>query len=329
VGEVVDTGEDVKNVKPGDRVCLRIDWPSCYQMEIDPLCPQCQKGSYMLCQNLGAKKLPLIDVGGGFSRYMVMHHSQPFKVPEERNNDDAVLLEPLACAVHGVGKRIPDKDERVLVLGCGTIGLLAIAAIKAMQPEAEIIALARYPFQAELARKRGADDIIVKEKNLYQKISSLTGAKYYEGFFGNRILIGGFDVIYDSIGNDSSINDSLRWTRSTGTVVIIGINFKPGRIDYTPVWHQEIFVMGTNCHATEENGLTSFDMAANFLLEKKILLNGIITHKIPMNDYRDAVNLFLSKGKHEAVKIVLTHIHSLIRPKTNNSGIFLLQTLMK
>jgi len=307
VGEVVETGKDVKNVKSGDRVCLKIDWPSCYQMEIDPLCPQCQKGSYMLCQNLGAEKLPMIDVGGGFSPYMVMHRSQPFIVPEELTNDEALLLEPLACAVHGVGRRIPNKGERVLVLGCGTIGLLTIAVTKAIQPEAKITALARYPFQAELARKFGAEDTIVNEKNVYQKISSLTGAKYFEGFFGNKILIGGFNVIYDSIGNDSSINDSLRWTRSGGTVVIIGVNFKPGRIDYTPIWHQEIFVTGTNCHATEENGRTSFDMAANFLLEKKISLDGIITHKFPMDDYQDAVNMFLSKRKHAAVKIVLTH----------------------
>lgn len=309
VGEVVETGEDVKNVKPGDRVCLKIDWPSCYQMEIDPLCPQCRRGAYMLCQNHGANKLPLVDVGGGFSPYMVMHHSQTFKVPEKLSNDEAVLLEPLACAVHGVGKHIPDKNEQVLVLGCGTIGLLTIAAVKAMQPEAEIIALARYPFQAELARKLGADDTIVNEKNPYQTISSLTGAKYIEGFFGNRILLGGVDVVYDSIGNDSSINDSLRWARSGGTVVIIGINFKPGRIDYTPVWHQEIFVTGSNSHATEKNGQTSFDIAANFLIEKKISLDGIITHKLPMDEYRDAVNIFLSKGKHEAVKIVLTHRH--------------------
>jgi 2-desacetyl-2-hydroxyethyl bacteriochlorophyllide A dehydrogenase len=309
LGEVVETGEDVKNVKAGDRVCLKIDWPSCYQMELEPMCPQCRKGAYMLCQNLGAKKLPLLNVGGGFSPFMVMHHTQPFKVPKELSDDEAVLLEPLACAVHGVGKRIPNKNEQVLVLGCGTIGLLTIAAIKAMQPKTKIIALARYPFQANLAHKLGANDVIINEKNPYQKISALTEAKYFKGFFGNRILLGGFDVIYDSIGNDNSINDALRWTRNGGTVVIIGINFKPGRIDYTPIWHQEIYVTGTNCHATEDNGLTSFDMAANFLLEKKISLDGIITHNIPIDDYRDAVKIFLSKGKHKAVKIILTHTH--------------------
>jgi len=307
VGEVVETGDEVDDLQPGDRVCLRIDWPSCYQMEIDPMCPQCQRGEYMLCQNHGSRELPLKNVGGGFSPYMVMHRTQPFKVPSALSNDSAVLLEPLACAVHGVYKHIPVKNDRVLVVGCGTIGLLTVAAVKAIQPDAEVTVIARYPFQAEMARKLGAGDVISGGKNPYREISKKTGAKYFEGYFGNRIIIGGFDVIYDTVGNDRSINDSLRWVRSNGTIVILGINMKPGRIDYTPIWHQEVKVTGTNCHAVEKGGLTSFDIAANLLLEEKISLEGMITHRFPMSSYRDAIDTFLSKGRQEAIKIVLTH----------------------
>jgi threonine dehydrogenase-like Zn-dependent dehydrogenase len=307
VGEVIETGDEVHDFKKGDRVCLRIDWPSCYQMEIHPLCPQCQKGEYMLCENLGARKLPLSDVGGGFSPYMVMHRTQPFKVPTELSDDEAVLLEPLACAVHGVRKHSPEKGNRLLVLGCGTIGLLTIAVAKAMQPDAEVIALARYPFQAEVARKMGADGVIIGEENPYRRIADLTGAKYFEGYFGNRILLGGFDIIYDTIGNDSSINDSLRWVRSRGSVVIVGINFQPGKIDYSPIWHQEITVTGINCHALEEGGRSSFDIAADLLLRKRIAIDTIITHRFPMKEYRKGIKTFLSKGKEQAIKIVLEH----------------------
>jgi threonine dehydrogenase-like Zn-dependent dehydrogenase len=169
LGEVIETGGEVDDFNKGDKVCLRIDWPSCYQMEINPMCPQCQKGEYMMCQNLGAKKLPLLDVGGGFSPYMVMHRTQPFKVPAELSDDEAILLEPLACAVHGVRKHAPQMGDRILVLGCGTIGLLTIAVAKAMQQDSEVIALARYPFQAEVARKLGADGVIIGEKNPYRR----------------------------------------------------------------------------------------------------------------------------------------------------------------
>lgn len=308
IGEVVETGDDAGGFKKGDRVCLRIDWPSCYQMEIDPMCPQCQKGDYMMCQNLGAKKLPLLDVGGGFSPYMVMHRSQPFKVPDGLSDDEALLIEPVACAVHGVKKCAPERGERVLVLGCGAIGLLTVAVAKAMQPDAEVIALARYPFQADMAKKMGADGVIVREKNPYKRIAEITGAKYFEGYFGNRILLGGFDVIYDTIGNDGSINDALRWVKSRGSVVIIGINFKPGKIDYSPIWHQEINVTGINCHANEEAGLSSFDVAAELLVNKHIPTDGFITHRFPMKNYREAIKTFFSKGDEKAVKIVLEHV---------------------
>ena len=307
LGEVIETGNEVTDFKMGDRVCLRIDWPSCYQMEINPMCPQCQKGEYMLCQNLGAWKLPLVDVGGGFSPYMVMHQTQPFKVPSGLSDDEAVLVEPMACAVHGVRKHPPEKGDRVLVLGCGTIGLLTIAVAKATQQDSEVIALARYPFQAEVAKKLGADEVIIGEKNPYMRIADLTGAKYFEGYFGNKILLGGFDIIYDSIGNDSSINDALRWVRSRGCVVIIGINFKPGKIDYSTIWHQEIIVTGINCHAVEEEGRSSFDIAADFLAKMKLPTNEIITHRFLMKNYREAINTFFSKGKEKAIKIVLEH----------------------
>jgi len=271
------------------------------------MCPECSKGNYMMCQNPGAGKLPVKDVGGGFSPYMVMHHSQPFKVPDELGDDEAILIEPVACAVHGVNKRVPGKDERVLVLGCGAIGLLTIAVAKAMQPGCEVVALARYPFQAEMAHKMGADDVIIREKNPYKHIASLTGAKYYEGYLGNKILLGGFDVVYDSIGNDSSINDALRWVKARGSVVIIGINFKPGKIDYSPIWHQEINVTGINCHAMEDGGLSSFDVAADLLVNKRIPVDNFITHRFPMANYRDAIKTFFSKGEQKAIKIVLEH----------------------
>lgn len=307
VGEVVDAGDEVDNFQIGDRVCLRIDWPSCYQMEIDPPCPQCRKGAYMQCENLGVRDLPLVDVGGGFSPYMVMHRTQPFRVPPGLSDDEALLLEPVAVAVHGVRKHPPGTHDRVLVVGCGTIGLLTIGVIAAMRPDAEITALARYPFQAEVARRMGAHEVIIGEKNPYRRIADLTGAKYFEGYFGNRILLGGFDIVYDSVGNDGSISDALRWTRSGGGVVILGINLKPGRIDYSPIWHQELRVTGTNCHAIEEDNRSSFEIAANLLEEKRISTEGIITHRFPMDRYREAIKTFLDKGRHEAVKVVLDH----------------------
>lgn len=307
VGDVVEVGPEADEFQVGDRVTLRIDWPSCFQMEMVPPCHQCARGNYMLCENLGKKKLAISDNGGGFSPLMVVHRTQPFKVPQGLSDDEAILMEPAACAVHGVLKRVPEPGERVLVIGCGPIGLLTIATAKALQPGARVHCIARYPFQAEMAKRMGADDVIGDNEGIYESAAEATGARVCTGLLKNKILLGGFDVIYDSVGSDSTVQDSLRWLRGGGTLVIVGINFKPGRLDYTPVWHQELRMTGINCHATESDGRNSFEVVADLMLEKKIDVSGMVTHRYPLPLYRDAVQTLLNKGKYGAIKVVIQH----------------------
>lgn len=306
VGEVVETGAEAAEFAVGDRVVLRIDWPSCAQLEIDPPCTQCASGNYMLCEKLAQAALPIEDVGGGFSPFMIMHRTQPFRVPGALTNDQAVLIEPLASAVHGVMKAPPAENARVLVIGGGTMGLLTVAALRAIFPAVSVQCLARYPFQARIAEKLGAKTI-PEGHDLYPRVACASAARYIHGPFGNEIVLGGFDIIYDTIGNDATIQNALRWARGRGTVVLLGINFKPGKIDYSPVWCQEVNLMGINCHATERDGRTSFQIAAELLERGAADPADFITHRFPMHRYKNAVHAFLDKRGAQAIKIVLTH----------------------
>jgi threonine dehydrogenase-like Zn-dependent dehydrogenase len=247
-----------------------------------------------------------MDSGGGFSPYMVMHRSQPFLVPPTLTDDQAVLLEPVAVGVHGVLRHAPEPGDRVLVIGAGTIGLLTLAVAKALQPDAEYWCVARYPFQEEMARKMGAEGVIPDEKGNYREVAKASGARYFSRM-GNRILLGGFDVIYDSVGNDTTVNNALRWARGGGHVVLLGVNFKPGKIDYSPVWHQEVSLEGINSHATEADGRTSWDIAAELMGGGRVDIDGIITHRFPLEEYRRAIDTFLHKGSTKATKIVIEH----------------------
>ncbi len=306
VAKVIKTGANATDIKPGDKVAMRIDWPSCFQLEIDPPCPQCARGNYMLCQNQGTRPLPEKNTGGGFSPRMIMHKTQAYKLPDDMTTDAALLLEPLACACHGVLKSEPKNGDKVLVIGAGTIGLLTAAAIKAMFPQTDLYCLARYKFQAEIARKYGAK-ILNDDNEIYKESAKITGATYVEGYFGNKIILGGFDVVYDSVGADSSVNLALRLVRGKGNVVLVGINFNPGKIDYTPIWNQEINFTGINCHSEEKNGRSSFDAALDLLNKGAIDPADFITHRFKMDDYKEAVKTFFDKSGSKAVKIVLEH----------------------
>jgi len=305
VGRVVEAGTESGFVV-GNRVVMRLDWPSCAQLEIERPCRQCAEGNYMLCENLGIGRLPDGAVGGGFSPFMVMHRSQPCLVPDALSDDQALLLEPTACAVHGVGKASFRAGDKVLVIGGGTIGLLTASVIGHRHPEVTVHCLVRYPYQAEAACEVGARAILSGKGN-YQTVASATAGRALSGYFGNEIVLGGYDTIFDTVGNDASLHDALRWVRGRGRVVLMGINFMPGKVDYTTIWNQEIELSGINCHATESDGRNSFEHAAEILQAGRLDPSLILTHRLPMHRWKEAVKLFLNKGASKATKIVLEH----------------------
>jgi threonine dehydrogenase-like Zn-dependent dehydrogenase len=201
-------------------------------------------------------------------------------------------------------KAKPAPGDKVLVIGGGTIGLLTVAAVRALAPDAQVYCLTRYDFQQAVARKLGAE-VIGEGAGTYAAIAQVTGGKKWRGYFGNEIILGGFHVVYDTVGNEQTLQNALRWTRGKGTVVVIGIHFKPGKLDYSPVWCQEVNVMGVNCHGTESDGRNSFDHAAELLDRGCVSPNDIITHRYPIANYKEAVKAFLNKGTSKAIKIVL------------------------
>jgi threonine dehydrogenase-like Zn-dependent dehydrogenase len=302
---VEEVGAAVEGIRPGDRVAVRIDWPSCAQMELSPPCPRCAEGAYMLCENPGRVSLPR-DTGGGFSTRSVLHQAQPFVIPDALSDDQALLLEPAAVAVHAALRALPGPGDSVLVIGAGTIGLLLVAALRHLAPDAEVRCLARHRFQAEAAADLGAR-VISGGGDLYRRMASDTGARYVKGHLGNEILLGGFDVIFDTVGNDQTLQDALRWCRGGGRLALVGVNMEPGKVDYSPLWHQEITVIGVNSHATEADGRTSFDHAAVLLAACPELPGLLLTHRFPVARWKDAVRAFLDKKGSRAIKIVLEH----------------------
>ena len=300
---VEEVGAEVEGLAAGDRVAVRIDWPSCAQMEIEPPCGQCAAGAYMRCENPGRGVLPR-DTGGGFSEKAVLHRTQPFSIPDALSDDQALLLEPAAVAVHAALRSLPAAGDAVLVLGAGTIGLLTVAALRHLAPDAQIRCLARHRFQADAAEALGAK-VIFGGDGLYRRVASDTGARYVKGHLGNEILLGGYDAIFDTVGNDRSIEDALRWVRGGGRLILVGVNMEPGKVDYSPLWHQEITVIGVNSHATEADGRTSFHHAADLLAATPALPGLLLTHRFPMKRWKDAVRAFLDKKNSRAIKIVL------------------------
>lgn len=306
VGEVIEIGDQVQNLRVGDRVVLQ-SGPNCLSAGVVPPCDSCATGNYSLCTN-GHLPGPQ-QIGGGWSEEMLLHEQQLFRIPAEMEDEQAVLLEPTAVAVHAVLRRLPRAGEKVLIIGAGTIGLLTLQVIRALAPQAEVTVMARHPFQVELATRMGAAHILYGSDN-YESIEKATGSKLYQGVLGNRMLLGGYDVIFDSIGSRQTTHDSLRWARARGTVVMIGVNLHLMKLDLSPIWYQEVNLIGSMAHGIEEWPLGTGNARSTFAIASDLITNGLlhpeklITHRFALNNYREALQIASDKKNNRAVKVV-------------------------
>jgi threonine dehydrogenase-like Zn-dependent dehydrogenase len=305
LSEVTEVGAGVTTLKVGDRVILDHPEANCLNQEIKPLCRHCREGNSTLCEN-ASLGLSIEGMGGGWGDGFTAHETMVYKVPDELDDEIAMMIEPLSVGVHTALRCLPEPDQRVLVVGSGMIGLAVIQAVRAFSTECHISAMARYPQQVEMAGKLGADEVIVQE-DPYIASARITSGKLYTGKFKNRMILGGFDVVYDCVGSEKTVQDSLRWARAGGTVVLVGVSLKPMHVDLTPIWYQEVDLLGLYAHGMEEwNGVkqSTYDLTTDLLLKKKLLIDGLITHRFPLEQWRTAVRTAKDKSS-GAIKVVL------------------------
>jgi threonine dehydrogenase-like Zn-dependent dehydrogenase len=309
VGYVTEVGPDVTRMKVGDRVTMdtRFQGATCLSQEIDPPCPHCAQGNYTRCENASAEIGPQ-GVGGGWGDGFTAHETEVYPVPNDLTDDQAMMVEPISTGLRAVLRRTPGPGQHALVLGNGIVGLNTLQCLRAVSPDCHITAAARHPHQAEMARRLGADEVMLGGDG-YQATARITGAKLYEGMFHNRMLLGGFDVIYDCVGTARTLQDSLRWARAGGTVVLVGIEFAPLKLDLNPIWYQEVDLIGLYAHGAELwEGKTrrTYELVIDLMRQGKLTVNGLITHRFPLSQWRQAVSTALDK-RNGSIKVIFDY----------------------
>jgi L-iditol 2-dehydrogenase len=158
-----------------------------------------------------------------------------------------------------------------------------------------------------MARKLGAAQIIMLGSDAYQQVAEITGGRLHKGFMGNRHIMGGFDAVYDCVGLPRTLRDALRWTRSQGTVELVGVDLAPMNIDLTPVFYHEVKLIGVLAHGGEDwegERLSTFELIVRWLREGKLDFDGFITHGFPLSQYREAVMAAIDQPRSHSIKVV-------------------------
>ena len=316
VGTVTEVGREVQRVNIGDRVVLH---PAlgCRVRGIAPSCDSCGEGRDALCRNVargciapGIQTGYCRDTGGGFSGNFVAHESQAYRVPDEIPDQAAVLIEPFACALHGALRVTPEPGQTVFVIGAGSIGLLTVAALRATGCKARLIVSARYDHQRRLARDLGADEFLDARgawKGRYPLWAGALGAEVMRPEIGKPMVIGGADVVFDCIASAASIDDGLRFTRSGGTFVLVGMPGMPSGVDWTSMWFKELTVRSAYAYGPEGTGdarRDTFDLAIDLMQTWGDRLAPMVGTPFALSDYRAALAAALNTGRSGAIKTV-------------------------
>jgi len=323
VGTIEETGSAVPpHWSRGMRVV--VEPALCCQVRgISPPCKPCSLGHYAHCENIlkgtikgGIQTGYCNSTGGGWSEAgVVVHHSQLYAVPEKLSDDEAVLAEPLACAVHAALKAPMDAKSTLLVLGAGSIGLMLIFAYRAAGGKARILVSARYKHQAEMAMKLGASEIFSGRGSeaLYGWVLERSGvaengkAGIHRPEIGKPVLLGGTDAVFDCVGSSESIDDSMRLTRPRGTLVLVGMPGIPKGVDWTSVWYKEITVQGAYAYGWEEVGgarVKTMQLALDYLAASKGALKPLVNRRYKLSEYRSALESAFNAGRSGAFKTV-------------------------
>lgn len=312
-GAIEAVGKRVKGLHVGQRVSID---PSlgCKERGFKQPCVQCRNGNPGICERLaeGCLKPGILigtcrDTGGGWGEYFVAATHRLHPVPDKISDDEASLVEPFAVCLRAVLNNPPQKKELVVVIGAGTIGLMNIAALKAVEPSCRVACVAKYPFQAELARTLGAAYIIDAQRDdVMERVGELAQTKVHKLSRGGAVLAGGARVVYDTVTNSTTINQALRMTQGKGAVVILGLAALPEGVDWTPIWLKEIKVIGSLTYGAEVfkgRRADTFARAIEFLAKRRADLTPIKPRKYPLEQYRKALTEAASKKTSGAVKV--------------------------
>lgn len=307
VGVVTEVGSGVTDFKVGDRVTIRAYMAGCDTKGIRKRCPYCESGDYNFCTNFGTPApYGELMMGAGWSDTFIYPAKGLAHVYDEITDEQAVMIEPSCVSVHAVLCAPPQKKEKVLVMGCGTIGLGIVQAIKIVEPDCEVWVLERVESKQEFALKLGADHVL--KGDIYEAASEATGgSEVYTGMRGNKYFFGGFDRIYDCIGGDWSNTTAVRLLKARGTLVKVGHHMRPITFDETPVWWQELRMIGIDAHGMEEwegRRLYTFDLVQEWIRDGKYSVDGFVTHHFKLDDYKEALELAL-KNPPDVIKIVI------------------------
>ncbi|KAI8933190.1 hypothetical protein NX059_009828 [Plenodomus lindquistii] len=276
-GTITDIGKNVRNVKIGDRVVA------------DPMqpclaCFHCTRRKSLLCDSLTAFGG---NVPGGFAEYC-RYPARLVHPIGDLPDLEAVLVEPAACAAHGIERMQLEVGSRVLLFGCGPTGLL-LAQLTKLNGGAHLTIASKAGPKLDLAKELNIADsyITISDDQPHIDMQDLQTANPY-----------GFDIVVEATGAPTVLEQSLQFVRKGGKLVVYGVYDENVKISWSPfrIWENEITIIASFC------SMGHIPHVLEYVKAGKLKLGGIVNKAYRIEEWEECLD---AVRKQEVVKAAI------------------------
>jgi threonine 3-dehydrogenase len=276
MGVVEDAGDSVSNLQRGDFVSGEghIGCGQCYF---------CRTGQGHICRSV---EIIGVDRDGCFAGFMMLPQGNVWKIKPGISHDVAAIFDPYGNAMHTVMAQ-PVAGKSLAIIGAGAIGLMACKIAEAAGA-LSVAAIEPQPKKRELALAYGVEAVFDPKE-----------PQWKEQFLARTPESIGVDVVLEMSGSPAGIRSAFEVVRPGGEVALLGIPASDVGLNLSEaIIFKAVTVRGINGRLMYE----TWYQCERFLLDHKLDLTPLITHRFSYRDYQEAFHL-LQKG--EAVKVIL------------------------
>ncbi|HOJ43300.1 MAG TPA: alcohol dehydrogenase catalytic domain-containing protein [Syntrophorhabdaceae bacterium] len=279
-GEIVEVGKNIKHLKKGDRIFATHHVP-CEE------CYFCKRGHETACEVFHTKNN---FTPGGFSQYLKVSGKSVYTgtllLPDNMSFEEGSFIEPLGTVVRGLRAINLQKDDTVIILGCGIAGLLMLKLAMAKGVN-KIIATDINDFRLRWAETFGATKALKPDDNIEEAIKEIN-----EGRLADKVIV--------CAGSLDAAKQSLGLVERGGTILFFAVP-NPGElveIDFTPFWRNDISIKTCYGAAPMDN-----KMALELIGARTINVAELITHRFGIKDIQRAFSI-AAKGE-DCLKVII------------------------
>jgi L-iditol 2-dehydrogenase len=287
-GEIVEVGEAVRDLKPGDRVVAET-------LLGDETCNWCRVQQYNLCPHLYAVRMETMS--RSFAKYVAGPSKKFYKLPDNVSYEEATVLDTFSVCLHAQQLSSLKINDKVVIIGAGPIGIAQMQLAKASG--ADVLITDVIDSSLELAKELGADVIVNTGKEEgYQKVMEFTGLR-------------GADIAFECAGGPSmeeTLQQATSFARIGGKVVIVG-GFNKGKTSVPLEWQRiqmgEINLIPSASYSFWDI-YPEMQICIELLSKGKINAKKMITHSFHLDEINKAFETADDKEHTKAVFVALT-----------------------